>query len=150
MKYYFFLFMLFLLTNCQLQDNNSPESVDKPLSAWAEAYFNFDYKEALEYMTPESEKWIRFTATNITQQDIDFIKEQGKTPRIEILNRHILADDTTCTASIRVSDFVQLGFVGKDNKVVDQAEYQITLVKHNGEWLVRMEGQPQSERQSRD
>jgi hypothetical protein len=149
MKYYLLSIMLFLLAGCQLHDDNSPNAVDKPLNAWAEAYFTFNYEDALEYMTPESEKWIRFAATNITEKDIDFIKGQNNVVKIEILDRQITAD-TTCVSRIRVSDFVQLRFVGQDSKVVDKAEFQIPLVKRDGKWLVRMEGQLQSGKQSRD
>ena len=141
--------MLFLLAGCQLHDDNSPNAVDKPLNAWAEAYFTFNYEDALEYMTPESEKWIRFAATNITEKDIDFIKGQNNVVKIEILDRQITAD-TTCVSRIRVSDFVQLGFVGQDSKVVDKSEFQIPLVNRDGKWLVRMEGPLQSGKQSRD
>ena len=56
----------------------------------------------------------------------------------------MMAGDTTCSARIRVFDFVQLGFIGEDSKVIDQAEYQVTLVNRDGKWLVRMEGPLQS------
>lgn len=71
-------------------------------------------------MTPESEKWIRYAASNITEQDIQYINEHNKDVRTEIVDRYIMAGDTTCSAHIRVSDFVQLGFVGQNGKVVDQ------------------------------
>lgn len=144
MKYYLLFAWVFLLGSCQSGDMDSAEAVDKPLNEWAEAYFSFNYKEALEYMTPESEKWIRYAASNITEQDIQYINEHNKDVRTEIVDRYIMAGDTTCSAHIRVSDFVQLGFVGQNGKVVDQAEFQVELVKRNGKWLIRMEGPLQS------
>lgn len=149
MKYYLLSILLPLMASCQLHDDKSPEAVDKSLNAWAEAYFTFNYEDALDYMTPESEKWIHFAATNITEKDIDFIKGQNNVVKIEIIDRQISAD-TTCISQIRVSGFVQLGFVGQENKVVNQAEFQIPLVRRDGKWLVRMEGQLQSGKQSRD
>ena len=149
MKYYLLSIMLLLLNGCQLHDANGSGAVDKSLQEWAEAYFTFKYEDALEYMTPESEKWIRFAATNITEKDIDFINGQNNVVKVDILDCQISAD-TTCISRIRVSDFVQLGFVGQESKVVDQAEFQIPLVQRDGKWLVRMEGQLQSGRQSRD
>ena len=144
MKYYLLFALAFLLNSCQLTDANSSEAVDKPLLAWAEAYFGFDYKEALDYMTPESEKWIRFAASNITEKDVSYINEHNQEAKVEIVDRYMMAGDTTCSARIRVSDFVQLGFIGEDSKVIDQAEYQVTLVNRDGKWLVRMEGPLQS------
>ncbi len=150
MKYYLLFALAFLFSSCQLSDTNSPDAIDKPLTAWAEAYFGFDYEEALDYMTPESEKWICFAASNITEKDITFINENNKGVKTEIIDRYIMAGDTSCSARIRVSDFVQLGFVGQENKVIDQAEYQITLVKRDRKWLVKTEGPLRSGRQSHD
>jgi len=150
MKYYLLFALVFLLGSCQVSDNDTLDAVDKPLSTWAEAYFGFDYEEALDYMTPESEKWIRFAASNITEKDVAFINEHNRNVKTEIIDRYIMAGDTSCSARIRVSDFVQLGFVGQEGKVIDQAEYQITLVKRDDKWKVKMEGPLQSGKQSRD
>lgn len=144
MKYYLLFVLAWMLNSCQLHDENASDAVDKPLLAWSEAYFGYNYKEALDYMTPESEKWIRFAASNITEEDISFINEHNKGAKVEVIDRHILEGDTTCSARIRVTDFVQLGFVGQEGKVVEQAEYQITLAKRDGKWKVRMEGPLQS------
>ncbi len=150
MKYYLLFALVFLLGSCQVSDNDTLDAVDKSLSTWAEAYFGFDYEEALDYMTPESEKWIRFAASNITEKDVAFINEHNRNVKTEIIDRYIMAGDTSCSARIRVSDFVQLGFVGQEDKVIDQAEYQITLVKRDDKWKVKMEGPLQSGKQSRD
>ncbi|MBQ8715398.1 MAG: hypothetical protein IJ552_09370 [Prevotella sp.] len=150
MKYYLLFALVFLLGSCQISDNDTLDAVDKPLSTWAEAYFGFDYEEALDYMTPESEKWIRFAASNITEKDVAFINEHNRNVKTEIIDRYIMAGDTSCSARIRVSDFVQLGFVGQEDKVINQAEYQITLVKRDDKWKVKMEGPLQSGKQSRD
>lgn len=150
MKYYLLFALILILGSCQVSDTDTIDAVDKPLTSWADAYFGFDYQKALDYMTPESEKWIRFAASNITEKDITFINENNKGMKTEIVDRYVMAGDTSCSARIRVSDFVQLGFVGQENKVIDQAEYQITLVKRDGKWLVKTEGPLRSGRQSHD
>ena len=144
MKYYLLFALALIVDSCQLYDENAVDAVDKPLKAWSEAYFGFDYEEALDYMTPESGKWIRFAATNITEKDVSFINEHNKGAKVEIIDRQMMPGDTTCSARIRVSDFVLLGFVEQENKVIDVAEYQITLAKRDGEWQVKMEGPLQS------
>lgn len=150
MKYYYSLFLCFLLTSCQLQDSSSASAVDSSLSKWAEAYFNFDYKEAIEYMTPESAKWIRFAASNITEKDVEFIREHSDKTLIEITDRQMVEGDSVCNARIHVSNFVQLGTGANGNQVIDNADFIIRMVKRNGNWLVRTEGLPRSGRQSRD
>ena len=144
MKYYLLFAIVFLCAGCQLHDDNSLEAIDDSLTTWAEAYFAYDYEKSLEYLTPESEKWIRFAASNITEQDIRFINEHNKGVKVTIIDRHVMAGDTACAAMIRVTDYAQLGFADQDDKVIDQAEYQVTLVKRNGKWLVKMEGPLQS------
>ena len=62
MKYYLLSFLIFLLMGCQLIDGKSENAVDKSLENWADAYFNFHYQDAMEYITPESGKWIHFAA----------------------------------------------------------------------------------------
>ena len=150
MKYYLLSFLVFLLMGCQLIDGKSENAVDKSLENWADAYFNFHYQDAMEYITPESGKWIRFAASNITEQDVDFIKKQDKDTHVEIIDRHIMAGDSMCTARIRVSNYIQLGNMGQESKQIDNAEFQVILVNRNGKWLVRMEGLPRNEMQSLD
>ena len=145
MKYYLLSFLVFLLTGCQLINGKSENSIDEPLTNWADAYFNFHYQDALEYMTPESGKWIRFAASNITEQDVEFIKNQDKNAHVEIIERHMMAGDTTCSARISVSNFIELGGFGQENKQVDNAEFQVILVHRDGKWLVKMEGLPRNE-----
>ena len=145
MKYYLLSFLVFLLTGCQLINGKSENAVDEPLTNWAAAYFNFHYQDALEYTTPESGKWIRFAASNITEQDVAFIKNQDKNAQVEIIDRHMMAGDSTCSARIRVSNYVELGSFGQENKQVDNAEFQVILVNRDGKWLVKMEGLPRNE-----
>lgn len=150
MKYYYPLFLAFLLASCQLNDENSANAVDKSLNKWTEAYFNFDYKKAMEYMTPESGKWIRFAASNITEQDIEFIKAQQVETHVDIIDRQMAEGDSLCNAKIHVSHFIQLGLRPEDNKVIDEADFLIQLVKRDGDWLIKTEGLPQSGKQSLD
>mgnify|MGYP000202175374 CR=1 FL=1 len=144
MKYYLLVVLAFLGAGCQLHDENGLEAVDKALTSWANAYFAYDYEEALKHLTPESEKWIRFAASNITEQDVRFINEHNKGVHIEITDHQPIIGDTACTARLRVTGYAQLGFTEQDNQVVDQADYQIALVMRDGEWLVKMEGPLQS------
>lgn len=179
MKYYIFLLLTIFMISCQQQDetvqqqssncsatttnsllsklksllNNftgSKNDAEKALTAWANAYFNFDYEKVLKYTTPEGEQWIRFAASNITEQDIDFIKEQNLPTQINILNSQLTEGDTICNAKIRVSQFIQLGLSAQDHQVINHADFQIQLVKRGNEWLVRMEGLPQSGKRNHD
>ena len=150
MKYCILFFLSFLMVSCQLYDENGTHDAKKALTSWANAYFNFDYEKAMQYMTPESERWIRFAASNITEQDIDFIKSHNPQTQVQVLNSQLAESDTICKANIRVSNFIQLGFSTQDNQIIEHTDFQCQVVKRNGDWLVRMEGLPQSGRQNHD
>ena len=179
MKYYIFLLLTLFVASCQQQDKigadqssnwcapsselvltklksvltnftGGKSDAEKALISWANAYFNFNYEKAMQHTTPESEKWIRLAASNITEQDVSFIREQNPPTQIEILNHQQTENDTVCNTYIRVSKFIQLGLLPQDNRVIDQAIFHIQLVNRSNEWLVRMEGLPQSGKQSRD
>jgi len=150
MKYYFSLFLSILMVSCQFHENDQTSVVDEPLNKWANAYFNFDYKEALEYMTPESGKWVRFAASNITEKDINYIKEHPMETMIEITHKQMTEGDTLCNTTIHVSKFIQLGMDADNNQVVDDADFQIQLVKRDGDWLIKTEGLPRNGMQNRD
>ena len=150
MKYYILSFLSFLMISCHVYDKNGTHAAEKTLTTWAEAYFNFDYEKALKYTTSEGEQWIRFAASNITEEDVSFIKKQNPQTQIDILNSQLTEGDTVCNANIRVSHFIQLGLSPQDNRVIDHADFQVQLVKRGDEWLVRMEGLPQSGMRNHD
>ena len=139
-----------LLASCQMFNDNTSGAADKVVISWADAYFNYDYKKALKYMTPESEKWIQFAASNITEEDVEFIRQQVNAAKAEIKEQHITESDTIGAMVISVSNYVQLGTIGKGNQVIDNGEFYIPLVKRDGQWKIRMEALPRNERQSRD
>ena len=143
MRQLFFLLTALTMASCNAGFEGDDAALDVA-SQWADAYFNCDFHEAANYATPESDKWLRFAASNITEKDVSYINEHNQEAKVEIVDRYMMAGDTTCSARIRVSDFVQLGFIEEDSKVIDQAEYQVTLVNRDGKWLVRMEGPLQS------
>ena len=147
---YLLTFLSFLLVGCQLFNEGTPDAAENMVTSWADAYFNYHYEEALKYMTPESEKWIRFTASNITEKDVDFIRQQGNKATAEVQSRQIADGDTIGTVTIRVSNYVQLGAVGKENEVVNEGIFSVRVVKRSGKWQVRMEAPLRNERQSRD
>lgn len=150
MRHCFLCLLTLLLGGCQLTGGDGQGAADKVLQSWAEAYFNYDYEEALELMAPESGKWIHFAASNITEKDVEALQQKAKDASVTILNNHVAETDTLTVATIEVTDFYEHSDLLGEGKIVDKATFHITLVKRDGRWMVRTEGLPQSERQSRD
>jgi predicted lipid-binding transport protein (Tim44 family) len=150
MKYYaFFIIALMGLTACTEMHSAHNERVEKCANAFAEAYFNYDFMAARELVTPESEKWLRFAASNMTQEDIDMLNASSVAATTEVSDITTV-DDSTAIATIKVKDFLQKDSIGRAGKMVDEAQFELTVIKRDKQYFVRMEGLPRSEKQSRD
>ena len=127
---------LALLTGC-IQHSNQTEAT-KAAIQWSEAYFGYDYHEAERFCTPESGKWLRFAASNASQDDVDLMGDQT----IEVTAIRESADDTLRFVTLQVSHFVRPGTVGEPSSLGSDGQYQLVMVKRNGQWLVKLNGLP--------
>ena len=119
------------------------------MQAFAEAYFNYDFKKAQRWVTPESVKWLQFAASNVSQEDIDLINEQEDEATVEVAEFEYV-NDSVSVVTVEVQSFLQKDSIGKAGSMTDQAPFRLTVVERDGKPRVRMEGLPRSERQSRD
>ena len=150
MKRFVFLSAVVLLTGaCSLTTSTPEEAALEAAQDFANAYFNYDYAKACKYATPESEKWLRFAASNITQADIDFINAQEENASVSVTATDKRNDSTTVVA-IEVNYFADRDSIGHVVSMTDEATFLLTVVNRNGKALVRMEGPLRSERQSHD
>ena len=62
-----------MMTACEKEQYDPDRLVSEKAERFAEAYFNFDYQEAIEHVDSASVKWINFAASNVTQSDIDHV-----------------------------------------------------------------------------
>lgn len=139
-----------LLTGCSLL--NTKGDAYETASAWAEAYFNCDYKTALEYVTPDSEKWLRFAASNTTEDDIQLMNSQNAEISIVDMTTapSINTDEELCIITLNVSHYLSPTSLGEKPRQEQDGMFLVTLVKKDSKWLVRMADLPRSEKQSRD
>ena len=140
---------ILLLTACHQQENDPYAEARQRVQDFAEAYFNYDYQRAAELITPESMKYLRFAASNITQQDIDTLNAQEMPTAVEVTDYWQAPGDSTGTATVEVTDYLQKTTIGGGMELVDEATFQLTVVEREGMYYVKMEGLPRSGRQSR-
>ena len=131
------------------EDRSVGDDAEACARMFGESYFNFRLHRALDLCTPESERWVRLLASNLTQDDLDLYNAQAGPARVQVEGL-TFTSDTTAEALLSVADFVQLGAIGRPASVVSEGQVSLRLVRRQGEWLVRMEGPLRSERQSRD
>jgi hypothetical protein len=111
---------------------------------WADAYFNCDFKDAKEYVTEESQKWLQFAASNTTEQDLKLLQEAGGA-QIAVSDDFEEANDTMRLVTLTVSNCLTA-----KSALSQEATFKVRVVKREAGWQVRMEGLPQNGMQSRD
>jgi len=114
---------------------------------WADAYFNCDFKDASGYVTPESQKWLQYAASNTTAEELKMLKDAGGA-RVSVNNSFDEANDTMRLVTLNVSNV--LTTQQQKPVLAEEGIFKVTVVKRDGEWLIRMAGLPQSGKQSRD
>ena len=130
-----------LMAGCDAA-TGSDQGARDAAGAWADAYFNCDFKDAKGYVTDDSQKWLHFAASNTTEQDLKQLKETGGA-RVTVSDIDE-ANDTTRLVTLTVSNVLTA------TGVAQEATFHVTVVKRDAGWQVRMEGLPQSGMQSRD
>ena len=135
-----------MMTGCNLGFEGDDAALDVATN-WAEAYFNCDYHEAASYATAESDKWLRFAASNTTEQDLQTLEGKATATADEYYTE---ANDTLRIVTLHVRNFLKPVAVGAPAQLQEEGTFLVTVVKRDGKWQVRMEDLPRSEKQSRD
>ena len=118
--------------------------------SFAVHYFNYHFADAMRFCTPESEKWLRYAASNVHQADIDKLRAQEEPATVEIGETEINETDSTATISMTVSNFLRMDSIGTSGHWVSHATFKFQAVCKNKQWKIRMEDLPRSERRNRD
>jgi hypothetical protein len=147
MKKFQILLLTLSLTACNMMQNDEDQATAVAVE-WGEAFFNCDYHAAEALCTPESRRWLQFAASNTTQQDLDLLKQHAA--EVEATDFFPEANDTLRVVELVVRNSVKPTVAGEEPSQIDKALFHTTVVKRNGNWLVRMASLPQSGRQSRD
>lgn len=142
------LFIAAVLSGSCAETSITDNELKKQVTAFAEAYFNYNMPEAQKYVTPESVKWLQFASSNITQENLDALNKEDDA-EIEIEDYQEM-DDSTRLVSLYVSSYYTIASIENSECTNADGIYQLTLVKRNKEWLIKMEGLPQSEKPDRD
>ncbi len=120
-----------LMLSCSYSEE---KDIEQSVVGFAQNYFNLRYKKALNACTPESEKWIRFKATNITQEDVDVYNSKRDTAECDV--ESIDLDDDKATAIVEVRNFLECDSIGKPATICPNAKFRFELKKQGEKWMV--------------
>ncbi|SFF94479.1 hypothetical protein [Prevotella sp. KH2C16] len=131
--------------------NNQNESkLEAVVDSFAVHYFNCQYKEAMPFVTNDSQKWLYYAASQMHQVDIDTLHAQTEGATHELDNITIEENDSCAHIRLLAKNFLQLDTIGQVGHFIDHAAFEMKAVRENGKWKIKMEGLPQSEKKNHD
>ncbi len=134
------------LAACQQKVDGTQEQLTETIDSFAYHYFNYHLPQALRFCTPESEKWIRFVASNMKQADVDLLRNQEEEAEIVADVPEVSETDTLADIQLTVKNHLMKDSIGKPGHFANKVQYDILAVKHQGKWLIRLEGIPTPKR----
>ena len=156
MKFNFFtttvtsiIIIMTVCNSCGHSDIMGNDEVKDVVDSFAVAYFNFHYDKAIKYVTNPSARWIHFSASNVTQKDINILKSKEYDASIEI--KDMTNDgDSLYHVSVMVCNYLPANIISKQEHIVDKDTYIFDTVKEHGKWKIRMASPPRSEKRNHD
>lgn len=140
-----FIATLTIMTFMACGGENTDKQITATVDSFANTYYNWQFKEAMEYCTPESEKWLSFASTNVHQADIDILRQQTEGASHSI-NSITHTNDTSAVVSISVMGYLRMDTIGKAGQMIKEAIFNVPVKHRHGKWLVELSGLPRSER----
>lgn len=129
------ILILFLATisvfACATKEDNVMERV---AIGFGQHYFNLRFVDAAKMCTHESQKWISYRATNITQSDLDVYNAQLDTAVCDIDDIEEYSD--SAKISLKVCNFLSKDSIGDNAHICEEATFVINLKKEGSAWHV--------------
>ena len=147
MKLYLLFAAAVLMAGCDA-GMDGDQQAREVVGNWAHAYFNCDYKDASTYVTPESQKWLQYAASNTTAEELKLLQEAGGA-LVTVDEGFDEANDTLRLVTLTVTNSLK-PTVKEEAGLLQNGTFKVVAVKRDAGWQVRMAGLPRSEKQSRD
>lgn len=129
------------MISCQPHEG-SESQLKEDVDSFATYYYNWHFEQASKYCTPESEIWLKWAASNVHPADIDLLRAKQQDAIVELGDIDFHDDEVSATVSIHVKNFLQMDSIGKVAKLVDNANFQLPMVIHEGKWKVGLKELP--------
>jgi hypothetical protein len=135
--------LLFVASSCEFHAGSSRQ-LKKQVDSFAVYYFNWQFHKAVRFVTPESEKWMSYAASQVHQADIDLLQQKELPATCEI--QEITYDDTlfSAIAHVTIRNYLRMDTIGKEASVIDVANFDIPLSYHSqsDKWIVNINELP--------
>lgn len=129
-----FLLFLILISLNSCKEKNQEEKTIEDVTAFATAYFNWDFPHASKYAKPETQEWLSFLASQITEEDITTLREKEEEATIEVEDVEFVESNNSATTTISVNNYLLMDSIGKRPIIYEHSVYTITMSKENKSW----------------
>ena len=152
LKYLFIALTAFLVAGCESASRFKEErSARAAADSFATYYFNWQFQKAARFVADSSQVWLRYAASQVHEADIKLLRDkEDASVEVEEID---VNDAETPSARVVVRDFLRMDTIGTEGHLVEKASFRLMLEQtqpEGGQWKVRMEGLPQSEKRNRD
>ena len=130
---------LVAITGCQPHEG-SEDQLKADVDSFATLYYNWHFPKAAKYCTPESERWLRYAASNVHEGDIEQLHQKPEDATIEITD--VNYNEVSAIVTLTVKNFLQMDTIGLEAHLIPQAEFQLPMELHGDKWKVKLETMP--------
>ncbi len=129
------------LSGCQPHEG-SEDQLKADADSFATLYYNWHFPKAAKYCTPESERWLRYAASNVHEGDIEQLRQKTEDASIEITDVDFGDDEVSAIITLTVNNFLQMDTIGQEAHLIPQAEFKLPMELHGDKWKVKLEKLP--------
>lgn len=133
-----------MVASCGL--NKEEEEIENVALRFSQCFFECKYKEAASLCTHQSEKWIKFAATNISDSDLVVFNQSQAIPQYSVTDVNVI-DDSTVSVKVEVENYLSAQSIDHKACIKPQGMYTITLRKQTGTWKVDLSCVPQEDKE---
>ena len=131
-----FFFALFILTVSCTRNFHTGQQTET-LDGFAIAYFNYDFQTAAKFCTPESEKWLRYEASQMKESDVERLiaKKHGAGYIVKSVEK---MSDSLSVATLEVHDYYINTTIDSIGQEESKIIFVIPMCYQNKQWLVTL------------
>lgn len=136
----FFIILQWCFSSCgHIHQSDSAEAC---VDSFSQHYFNWQFQRSMPFVTPTSQKWLRYVASQVQQDDVEQLRNMPQGATCKIINVDTEDGDSVAVSHVLVRGFLCMDTIGKKSHVIDEATYEIKLHYQGGKWLVNLDGLP--------
>lgn len=122
------------------------EKAGETVAAFANAYFNWQFRRSLDFCTPDSRRWLSFMASQVGQEDVDFLRARKESARAEVVSVKLMRGDTLAKAEVEAYEFLAMDSLYGRRKIEKEARFIIFAKLVNNQWKVCLTSPLRAER----